>query len=72
MGTQAWVTHLKTPDLGDEDINSMVENPRSATDESLRSRIALYELVVGCDGLALSPSRAFTPVRRNMLFPRVR
>jgi hypothetical protein len=40
-----WVAHLKTPALSGEDIHRMVENPKTATDEHLHSRIALYELV---------------------------
>ena len=37
--------HREGPDLSDEDINKMVQNPRTATDEQLHSRIALYGLV---------------------------
>ena len=45
VGTPVWVTHLKTPDLSDEDIDRMVQGPKTATDQQLHSRIALYDLV---------------------------
>ncbi len=45
VGTPVWVIHARGPELNDEDIDRMVQNPTSTTDQQLHSRIALYVLV---------------------------